>query len=76
MDLDYEAALADSAANCAQQLQNTCTVTVTAKDSTGDDASPSATVTIKITDVDEKPTFSTGAQTVGVPENSTDSLRC
>ena len=70
--LDYEAAAGD-AANCA--TRNSCSVTVIATDSTGDTTtgtSPNvrATVTIKITNVDEKPTFSTGAETVSVPENS------
>ena len=47
-----------------------CTVTVTARDSTGDGATNSAVVTIMITNVDEAPTFSTGAETISVPENS------
>ncbi len=55
----------------------TCTVTVIARDSTGDSTSATAsnlnaTVTITITDVDEVPAFSTGAQTISVPENSKD----
>jgi hypothetical protein len=66
--LDYEGTAA--AADQCDTL-NDCTVTVGAKDSTGDDAAPSATVTIKITNVDETPTFSTGAEAIGVPENST-----
>ena len=48
-----------------------CTVTVTATDSTGEASTNNATVTIMITNVDEKPAFSTGAQTVEVPENGT-----
>ena len=73
VDLDYEAAANDDD-NCA--TQNSCSVTVTATDSTGQPTSTAsenlnATVTIKITDVDEKPTI-TGPQTVDVPENSTD----
>ena len=71
--LDYEAA-ADTDNNCAG-TQNTCTVTVIATDSTGDTTTGTppnlrATVTITITDVNEKPTFSTGEETVEVPENS------
>ena len=56
--------------NCI--TRNSCTVTVTATDSTGENIATDATVTITITDVDETPAFSTGSQTVGVPENSTD----
>ena len=69
VDLDYEADAA-AADNCA--TKNSCEVTVTATDATGEAATNSATVTITITNVDEKPDFSTGAKTVGVPENSTD----
>ena len=71
VELDYEAA-ANAADNCI--TQNSCTVTVTATDSTGEDTDTDteATVTITITDVDETPAFSTGPQTVSVPENSTD----
>ena len=68
VELNYEA-LAGADDNC--ETRNSCTVTVTATDSTGEAATNSATVTINITDVDETPTFSTGAQTVSVPENST-----
>ena len=66
VDLDYEADAA--AANCVGN-DDTCEVTVTARDASGDattDVSatnPSATVTIKITDVDEKPTFPEAALT-------------
>ena len=77
--LDYESdspASATDAGSCADATSNTpdreCTVTVTARDSTGNAATPNATVTIMLTGVDEKPDFSTGSQTVGVPENSTD----
>ena len=74
VDLDYEA-LAAADDNCA--TRNSCTVTVIATDSTGDSTTGTApnlraTVTIMITDMDEKPTFSEGPQTIGVPENSTD----
>ena len=79
VDLDYEgesAATADDAGSCNGAADGApvreCTVTVTARDSTGDAATTNATVTIMLTGVDEKPAFSTGAQTVGVPENSTD----
>ena len=45
---------------------------MTATDSTGVIITTNATVTITITDVDEKPVFSdAGSQTVNVPENST-----
>ena len=73
--LDYEAG-ANAENNCVSQ--NNCTVTVIATDSTGEsttgtgtDPNLRATVTIKITDVDETPAFSAGAEIVSVPENST-----
>ncbi len=72
VDLNYESG--DGATdNCA--TANSCTVTVIATDSTGDTTTGTApnlraTVTITITDVNEKPTFSTGEETVGIPENS------
>ena len=70
VELNYEAA-ANQDDNCAT-TRNSCTVTVTATDSTGvRHCVLTATVTIMITDVDEKPYFMTGEQTVGVPENST-----
>lgn len=69
VELNYEA-LAGAADNC--EARNACEVTVTARDSTGDAATNTAVVTIMITDVDEKPDFTTGTQTVGVPENSKD----
>ena len=70
VELNYEAD-ANAADNCI--TQNSCTVTVMATDSTGEDIDTAATVTITITDVDETPAFSdAGSQTVGVPENSTD----
>ncbi len=79
VDLDYEGedpATATAAGSCADASSGSpdreCTVTVTAFDSTGEAPTNTATVTIMITDVDETPTFSTGAETVGVPENSTD----
>ena len=65
--LDYEAAAGDDA-NCT--ARNSCEVTVTATDASGEASDPVATVTIKITDVDEKPTFSAGAEAVSVAENS------
>ncbi|MCY4581237.1 MAG: cadherin domain-containing protein [Chloroflexi bacterium] len=68
VELNYEST--DGAAdNCASL--NSCTVTVTAVDSTGEAAGTPATVNIAITDVDEKPGFNTGEKTVSVPENST-----
>ena len=79
VDLDYEgesAATAAAAGSCDGANdgapERECTVTVMATDSTGEAAPTNATVTITITDVDEKPAFSTGSQAVGVPENSTD----
>ena len=47
-----------------------CVVTVTATDSAGN-TSDAATVTITLTNVDEKPTFSTGYTTVRIAENTT-----
>ena len=84
VDLDYEGedpATADAAGSCSDadgtDPDRECTVTVIATDSTGDsttgtDPNFRATVTIMLTDMNEKPAFSTGEQTVGVPENSTD----
>ena len=82
--LDYEGdsvASATDTGSCADASPSDgpdreCTVTVTATDSTVDSTGTNApnlnaTVTITITNVDEKPDFSTGAQTVSVPENST-----
>ena len=66
--LNYEAA-SNGTNQC--DTANSCSVTVTATDSTGQAATTNATVTIMLTDVDEKPAFSTGSQTVSVPENST-----
>ena len=79
VDLDYEGgavATEDAVGSCANASPNSpdreCTVTVTATDSTGEDPTTDATVTIMITDVDEKPYFAaTGSQTIDVPENST-----
>ena len=82
--LDYEGespATADAAGSCAgadgDNPDRECTVTVIATDSTGNSTDGNgsnlrATVTITLTDVDEKPAFSTGSRTVSVPENSTD----
>ena len=82
--LDREAAAGDPA-NCAT-TQNECTVTVRATDASGSATATTATadppvfvdatVTIKITDVDERPTFTTtggtaeSPETVTLPENS------
>ena len=77
VDLDYDAADED---NCRDA--DFCTVTVRATDASGDstDVAPTidATVTIKVTDVNEKPTFSIGddsdpmARTaIEMPENNT-----
>ena len=77
VDLDFEAAeRADD--NCVNQ--NSCVVTVTATDASGEASNPVATVTIKITDVDEKPMFATDPDetpaaasptAITVPENET-----
>ena len=64
-DLDYEAS-AGADDNCT--AQNSCEVTVTATDASGESTGTPAAVTIKITDVDEKPTFTSGAETVTVDE--------
>ena len=83
VELDYEGdseATATAAGSCAGASAGSpdreCTVTVVARDSTGDTTSTAATnlnatVTITITNVDETPTFSTGAKAITVPENST-----
>ena len=65
VDLDYDAAEANQTANCRDT--DRCTVMVKATDASGDDTEATAnvannvfadaTVTIKLTDVDEKPTF-------------------
>ena len=62
VDLNYEAAAA-AADNCA--TQNECSVTVGATDASGDSAATAATVTIAITNVNEKPVFLT--DTTGTP---------
>ena len=77
VDLDYDAATADQADNCRDA--DFCTVTVRATDASGAATAASAaenvfedaTVTFKITDVDEKPTFSTGDKMVSVEEGTT-----
>ena len=74
VDLDFEAAAGDGSDNCT--VTNACVVEVTARDASGDSTTadsatnPSAAVTIKITDVDEKPTFDSGAETVTVDEGT------
>ena len=79
VDLDREGdavAVAGTLGSCADATADTpdpeCTVTVTATDSAGAD-STAATVTIKITNVDEKPTFgATGnPKSMMVAENNT-----
>ena len=68
VDLNYEAA-GGADDQCA--TANACSVTVTARDSTGEASAPVATVTITITDVDEKPTFAaTSLAAVDVQENT------
>ena len=77
--LDYESdavASATAAGSCSNATSDTpdrtCVVVVTARDSTGEAPTTEATVTITLTDVDEAPTFSTGAKAVTVLESSTD----
>ena len=70
VDLDFDSA-AGAGDNC--EALNSCVVQVTATDSAGSVSDPVATVTIKITDVNEKPTFddATGNPTsITIPENS------
>ena len=57
MDLDYDAVTDDQENNCRDA--DFCTITITATDASGDDVAAEAEVTIKVTDVDEKPTFVT-----------------
>ena len=63
-------ATAETLGSCAEATGDIpdpeCTVTVTATDSAGDASIPVATVTIKITNVDEKPTFSTTDDAIGL----------
>ena len=74
VDLDYDTADAD---NCRDA--DFCEVTVMATDASGSATAVSAgtnifmhaTVTIKVTDVNEKPDFSTGYETVSVAEGTT-----
>ena len=71
--LDFDAD-AGAASNCT--VKNTCSVTVRATDASGAPTSATApnldaTVTIKITDVDEKPTFTETAGTALSPKTIT-----
>ena len=61
----------DSAAQAADNCDalNSCVVTVTATDSAGAASNPVATVTIKITDVNEKPNFGAVVTTSGSEAN-------
>ena len=81
LELDYEGEAPAAAASggtpavvgsCSAATSGTpdttCEVTVTARDASGDVTGTPATVAIKITDVDEKPKFSAGAETVTVDE--------
>ena len=68
VELDYNST-AGEADNCI--ALNSCVVEVTATDSAGKDSDSAATVTIKITNVDEKPTFDTGSKMVDVAEGTT-----
>ena len=73
VELDYEGetgATADAAGSCSGASSGSpdreCTVTVSATDASGEAAADEATVTIKLKDVDEKPTFTpeTSPQTI------------
>ncbi len=66
VDLDREAEAGD-ADNCT--AENACVVTVTATDASGDNATTTA-VNIEITDVNEKPMFTSGPTSIMIPENS------
>ena len=55
--LDYEAGVG---ANAQCEIRNICSVMVNATDSAGEDADTAVTVTITITDLNEKPTFTAG----------------
>ena len=70
-DLNYDLATAgtDGASEAQCVTVNSCEVTVTATDSAGLASSPVATVTIKITDVNEKPTFGAVVTTSGSEAN-------
>ena len=72
VDLDYDAE--DTGTNLADNCRDAdfCTVTVTATDASGEAVPTNATVTIKVTDVNEKPTFpSTALTRITVMENRT-----
>ena len=77
-NLNREHTGADAAPNFGCGTDYECTVTVTATDATGDAGTNSATVTIKLEDVNEKPTFVADGTTADspkrirmVPENQT-----
>ena len=69
-DLDYEETDTSNTTNRCDTL-NSCSVTVTARDASGENSTANATVTIMVTNVDEKPSFSAGAEAVSVFEGST-----
>ena len=75
-DLDREGAAeatADAAGTCAGTPSTECTVTVTATDAAGDISDPTATVTIMLKNVNDKPTFdNTGNESESVAENTTE----
>ena len=86
MDLDFDEATTlgtDGGTEDQCVARNSCVVEVTATDSAGLASSPVATVTIKITDVNEKPTFAapdtsptppTNLMSADNPENATPDL--
>ena len=70
-DLDHDTdteATAEVAGNCADE--NSCVITVSATDASGEAVPTNATVTITLEDVNEKPTFTDGDEAVSVAENS------
>ena len=73
LDLNYDETSVGTDGGSENQCveRNSCVVTVTATDSAGGASSPVATVTIKITNVDEKPTFTTGFRMRDVMEGMT-----
>ncbi len=78
VDLDREGgavAVAGTLGSCAGASagspDTSCTVTVTATDSAGAVSDPVATVTITITNVDEKPKFTSGYKMASVAEGTT-----
>ena len=70
-DATATAAGACSATTGTPASRMTCVVTVTATDSAGLDSTAAATVTINITNVDEKPEFTSGYEMASIMEGTT-----